>query len=123
VERRSPIVVLLVLLLAMLPVGSLACDVQCSVTTPNAQPLQVSQACVEHDCCHASHAVLCTGSQAQGAMGSVVAGSSKLLTGLSVEAVTTGSADIATKESAARSGHDSSPPGLASARTQTPLRI
>jgi hypothetical protein len=115
--------VLLVLLLAMLPVGSLACDVQCSVTTPNAQPLQVSQACVEHDCCHASHAVLCTGSQAQGAMGSVVAGSSKLLTGLSVEAVTTGSADIVTEQGATRRPVTCSPPGVESARNQTPLRI
>jgi hypothetical protein len=123
VARRSPIVVLLVLLLAMLPLGSLACDIHCGVTTPSAQISLKSQACVEHDCCDTSHAVLCTGSQAQGAMGTVAAGSSELLAGQSVEAVAIGSADIATQESAARPGHDSSPPGLESARNQMPLRI
>jgi hypothetical protein len=123
VELRSPIVVLLVLLLTMLPLGSLACDVHCGVTASSGQLSLKSQACVEHDCCDTSHAVLCTSPQAQGAMGTVAAGSSELLAGQSVEAVATGSADIATQESAARPGHDSSPPGLESARTQTPLRI
>jgi hypothetical protein len=117
--------VLLVLLLAMLPLGSAACNVHCGVTAiQTARHSLVSQAHADHGCCHASHATAgCTLSPADDASAAVLARDLQVRASLTVAAVATAWVEIATGESAARPGIDSSPPGSETARNQIPLRI
>jgi hypothetical protein len=124
VERRSPIAVLLVLLLTMLPLGSAACDVHCGLTTRGAEHALVGHGSADHMCCHASHATAhCSMSQAQDAGAFVATRGSLMAASLTAVAAATVWVDTATEESAARRGVDSLPPGSDAARTQTPLRI
>ena len=115
--------VLLVLLVAMLPLGSGVCDVHCGAASPNIQAPLARQACAEHECCHTSHAVLCERSHAQGALGMVAASGLQTLGSLTLSVAGTGPLTIATEKSAAGQAADSSPPVSQTARSQTQLRI
>jgi hypothetical protein len=117
------IAVLLVLLVAMLPFGGAVCDVHCGAVSPNIQGPLASQACVEHECCHTRHAVLCDSSHAQGVLGMVAASGLQTLGSLTLSVAGTGPLAMATEKSAGGQAADSSPPVSQTARSQTQLRI
>ena len=121
-ERRSPLaVLLLVLLLTMLPLGSAACDVHCGVTST--QLSLVSPAFAKHECCHTNRAALCALSQPQGAMEAAAAHGSQVSGSLMAAAAVALPVDVAPQESAGRRVIDSSPPSSEITRNQMPLRI